>query len=436
MKLDRLTIIRPNMGAYRSLDSMVPLAVGILAARTPEDIEVTFYDERVEAVPDNDFPDLVALTVETFTARRAYAIAERYRKAGIPVVMGGYHPTFLPYEALLHADAVILGDAEGAWERLLDDFRQRKLQRIYAGGNERLLDDTITDRKIFRGRKYASIEPVQYSRGCRFHCEFCSINAFYHSVVRHRSIESMATEFEQLDLSKLVFFADDNLFGSLSELERLLDFLKPLNIRWCCQISLDVAKHSRLIDRLAGSGCVLVTIGFESLSPTNLAAMNKAWNLGSGLYHEVVRQFHDRGIAVYGTFVFGYDEDRVDSIYRTLDFAMKARLEIANFNMLTPTPGTAIYRRLEQERRLLIPEWWWHPDYRYGDPIFMPKQMSPEELSASCYDAKKKFYSWGSIFNRLIASPGSFDLFRAGMIAMANVISRKEIMHKQRRLLG
>ena len=436
MKLERITLIRPNMGDYRSADALPPLSLAILAARTPPEIEVAFYDDRVEQIPGDDTPDLVALSVETFTARRAYEIAASYRSRGITVVMGGYHPTLLGDEALEHSDAIVIGDAEGCWEALLDDFKYDRLRLRYSGGNARPLDDYRMDRTIFKGKKYVPVELVQYSRGCRFSCEFCSIDAFYKNSVRVRPVQDVIEEIRGLDRKKLLFFVDDNLFSSKKELYEMLDAIAPLKVRWSCQISIDVARDEALLDRLKASGCIFVLIGFESLSEENLKQMGKSWNRVSGEYLEIVRKFHRRGIAVYGTFVFGYDQDTPELIERSLAFALEAKLEIANFNPLTPTPGSALYDRLKSEGRLLKEAWWSDPSYRYGDPILIPKQMTPECFASKCFEAKKRFYSWRSIASRLLFSRTKFNLFRFGMVALANIVSRKEVLRKQHKALG
>jgi radical SAM superfamily enzyme YgiQ (UPF0313 family) len=423
----RLTLIRPNLGDYRSSDAMPPLAMGILAARAPG-WDVAFYDEKAEALPRDDAPDVAALSVETFTARRAYAIADDYRARGVPVVMGGYHPTFLPEEALQHADAVVVGDAEGAWERLLRDFG--RLQRIYAGDHDRPLRDYHLDRSIYAGKKYAPIELVQYGRGCRFACDFCSIHSFYGSSLRVRPLEGLLEEIAALPAGRLLFFVDDNLFGRRSELLALLDALTPLKRRWFCQISIDVARDEALLDRVAAAGCAGVLIGFESLSAGSLAQMNKSWNSVSGSYADVVRALHRRGIAIYGTFVLGYDADTADTIERTLDFALQSNLEIANFNPLTPMPGSALYDRLLRDGRLLSPAWWLDPDYRYGDAVFEPRGMRAHELAEGVFEARRRFYRWGAIGRRILGATS------IGLTAIANLISRREIYKKQRRRLG
>ncbi|TXT37632.1 MAG: hypothetical protein FD135_3466 [Comamonadaceae bacterium] len=431
----KLTLIRPNLGDYRSSDAMPPLALGILAARAPG-WEICFFDEKVEVLPTGDNPDLVALSVETFTARRAYAVADAYRTRGVPVVMGGYHPTFLPDEALEHADAVVIGDAEGAWERLLDDFVHHRLQPRYMGDRTAPLGDYRVNREIFRGKRYAPVELVQYGRGCRFACDFCSIHSFYGNSVRVRPLQGLVAEIEALPSQRLLFFVDDNLFSNEADLMALLEAMRPLKRRWSCQISIDVARNPRLLDHMAEAGCRFVLIGFESLHPDNLKQMAKPWNKVSGAYRDVVRTLHVRGIGIYGTFVFGYDADTSDTIDRTVDFALEAQLEIANFNALTPTPGSALYDRLREEGRLISPKWWLDPAYRYGDSIFEPQRMSASELAEGVFSARQRFYSWRSIASRTMFGETSFSAFRMTMTLIANVISRREIYKKHNRLLG
>lgn len=430
-----IILIRPNMGDYRSTDAMPPLAMGILAARSTGH-QIRFIDDKTESIPENLEADLVALSVETFTARRAYQIADGFRQRGIPVVMGGYHPTFLPDEALKHADAVVSGDAEGAWESLLDDMSHGRLQRIYRGDNRTPLNDMRIDRSIFAGKRYAPIEVAQYGRGCRFVCEFCSIHEFYGSQVRVRPAEQFRAELESLDNRRLLFIVDDNLFSTRVDLDALLNVLMPLRRRWACQISIDAANDPVLLDRLAEAGCCYVLIGFESLEAENLRQMHKPWNRVSGEYRKVVRELHARGISVYGTFVFGYDHDNTDTIRRSLDFALEARLEIANFNPLTPTPGSGLYARLEAEGRLISPQWWLDPAYRYGDPIFAPRQISPTQLVEECFEAKRAFYAWSAIARRVFDNDIRFSWYSRTMTAVANLISRREVYRKQGRYLG
>lgn len=436
MTLKRISFIRPNMGDFRSSDALPPLSLGILAGLTPAEVEISFFDDKLEEIPPHDTPDLAVFTVETFTARRAYALAACYRARGIPVVMGGYHPTLLPEEAMQHADAIVRGDAESIWETLLSDVERRRLRPLYQGDMECSIETTFVDRRIFQGKRYPPIEPIQFGRGCRFSCDFCSIRAFYQSKMRSRSTNSLVREIASLHPRRAIFFVDDNLFSTPTTLREFLDAIRPLKRRWSCQISIDVAKNESLLDELARAGCFLALVGFESFSEANLRQMGKIWNLSAGGYEGVVKKFHERGIAVYGTFVFGYDNDTPNTVQRVLDFALSSNLDMANFNPLTPTPGTPLYDRLLEAGRLFSPRWWVDPSYRYGDPIFDPAQMTGEDLAAACFEAKKKFYGWGSIARRVIQWEAGFDVFRSGLVGLANIISRREVYRKQSRTLG
>ena len=409
--------------------------MGILAARA-DGWETVFYDEKAEAVPLDLEADLVALSIETYTACRGYQIADAYRARGVPVVLGGYHASFLPDEAIQHADAVVVGDAEGAWERLLDDILRNRLTARYTGNNSRPLDDFRIDRSIYRDKSYAPVEVVQFGRGCRFACDFCSIHSFYGSNIRSRNVCDVIAEIEELPSQKLLFFVDDNLFGHRADFQELLTELKPLKRRWACQISIDVARDESLLDELAESGCRFVLIGFESLRPANLRQMGKRWNTVSGSYSDVVRALHRRGIGIYGMFVFGYDADTPDVFERTLEFAVESRLEVGNFNPLTPMPGSRLYDRLANEGRLLFPNWWVDPGYRYGEAIFEPRGMRSDELTEGVFDVRRRFYSWRSIGKRVIDCEVPFTLFHRGMTSLANLISRREILRKQCRPLG
>lgn len=429
----KITFIRPHLNQNRAADAMEPVVFAILAGLTPPDVEIAFYDDRIEPIPFDEPTDLAALTVETYTARRAYQIAGRFRRRGVPVVMGGYHPTCLPQETLQHAEAVVIGDAEQSWPRLLADMRAGRLQRLYHPSSAPPMIKTTPDRSIFRGKRYAPVALVQYSRGCRFACDFCSIHAFYGGTVRHRPVADVVAEIEAAG-RKLVVLVDDNLFVSPSQAEELFRALIPLNIRWFCQISLDIAQYPRLLALMAKSGCMAALVGLESLSPANLHQMKKGWNLKQGDYPAVIRAFHDHGIMVCGAFVFGYDHDTPDSLDRTLEFAMRSRLALANFNPLTPTPATRLYARLQAEGRLIYDRWWLDPAFRYGRAMFHPRRMTAAELSAGCFRIRRRFNRYGSMLRRGWANCYSWR--QAGVFALANLISRKEIYNKQDAPLG
>jgi radical SAM superfamily enzyme YgiQ (UPF0313 family) len=432
----KITFIRPHITARRAADALEPLAFGILAKLTPPDVEVTLHDARIEPVPLDEPTDLVALTVETFTAKYAYQLAAQYRARGIPVVMGGYHPTLLPEETLQFADAIAIGDAETVWTKIVEDARAGKLQRVYQSPPNLEIEGVIPDRRIFEGKKYKPLHLVQVGRGCKYACDFCSIHAFYGKAMPRRCLEDVLAEMEELR-GKYVFFADDNLFNDLDYAEKLFEALIPYNIHWSCQVSLDIAQNPHLLDLMAKSGCVGCLIGFESLDEANLVMMRKKWNLKYGGYANTLARFYERGIMVYGSFVLGYDNDTTDSFARTFDFAMESKLALAQFNPLIPTPATSLFERLKKEQRLIYPRWWLDDDYRYGETIFRPKKMSPEQLAEGCFKIRRDFGAYSSIFKRLVSSgANSSSLYNMFGYMAINLASIKEIMNKQGESLG
>ena len=432
----RITFIRPNLFDGRSFDAMHPLCFAILKSMTPPDVETAFYDERLAPLPLNEPTDLAAMTVETYTARRAYQIADAYRRRGVAVVMGGYHPTFLPDEALRHADTVVVGDAEGIWPHVVADARKGQLRRIYRQDVFPPLAGSAPDRSIFRGKRYAPCTLVQYGRGCKYNCNFCSIRAFYGNSLRQRPVAELIDEIKRTG-SKAIFLVDDNIFVDLPKAKELFEALIPLGISWSCQVSIDIAHDPDLVKLMARSGCINALIGFESLNQENLQQMRKAWNLKHQDYQTSIQVFQDAGIMIYGTFLFGYDQDTVDSFDEAVDFAIRNKFYLANFNPLTPTPGADLYRQLKSENRLIYERWWLDEDYRYGHATFHPRGMTADELTAGCLRARMRFNTFGSFFRRLWAPRTNLrSPFRFGVFVLSNIISKREILSKQGRQLG
>lgn len=430
--MKHITFVRPNLGAGVSADAMTPLVFAILRARTPAHIATTLIDERIE--PFHPVPtDLVAMTVETFTARRAYEIADAYRAQGVPVVMGGHHPSMLPDEAAQHADCVVVGDAEGVWEQLISDARAGHLQPRYQGGmGIRSGEKLVFDRSIFQGKKYTPLTLVQVGRGCRFACDFCSIHAFYGKAREQRPTTDIVEEIRAQPRHRSLFFVDDNLLWRRDRFEELMRALIPLKRRWMCQISIDAARDDTLLDLMAQAGCSLVLIGFESLDKANLKLMRKNWNGVAGDYADVIAKLHRRGIMIYGTFVFGYDADTPVAFDTAAHFSRQQNLAIANFNPLTPMPGTGLYERLMEQGQLLRPSWWIDPQYRYGDPIFQPRGMTTADLLDGPMRARAIFYGWKSVLARALRGVRIWrNPMNIGLMVYANWISRREIQRKQ-----
>jgi radical SAM superfamily enzyme YgiQ (UPF0313 family) len=424
------------MFSRRSADAMEPLVFAILAGLTPPDVEMKLFDDRVEEIDFNDNTDLAALTVQTFTARRAYKIADTYRERGIPVVMGGFHPTLLPDEALLHADAIAIGDAESTWPLIVRDARQKKLKRIYKSDPHYPLNGIKPDSGIFAGKKYTRMIPVQFGRGCRFACDFCSVHSFYGNTLRNRPVEDVAAEIEELN-KKFIFFVDDNLFRNYDDVTGLIHRLIPLKIKWACQISLDAAYNPQLLELLEKSGCSAVFVGLESMNEENLKQMKKKGNLPHNNYIDGVKRFKEHGIMVCGAFVFGYDYDTMDTIEKALEFSIEAKLCIAHFNPLFPTPKTPLYDRLKKEERLINDPWWLSTAFRYGQGFFHPRRMTVEALSDKCFEARCRFNTYRCIARRALdRDANSKSLFHLSSFLAANLVSRKEIYLRQGSELG
>jgi radical SAM superfamily enzyme YgiQ (UPF0313 family) len=401
----KLTLIYPSVGRkdgkpYVRAWQMQPLSMALLASLTPPDVDVQFYDDRMEEIPFDEPTDLVAISVETFTALRSYRIAREFRARGVPVVMGGYHVTLIPDEASQEADAIVIGDAEPIWQQLLDDARRNSLQPIYRGTGRRVLGGLRPRREIFGKRNYQNITLVESARGCNFKCDFCSITAFHEANQSHRPAEDVANEMAQSGSDRF-FIVDDNIVSQPTKARELCRQIAPLKIRWVGQASIHIAQDDELLELMVQSGCLGVLIGMESLDPANLRDMGKDWNLAALSYAESLAQFRKHGLAVYGTFIFGYDHDDQKIVQRSVDFAREQKLFLAAFNHVVPFPGTPLYRKLEAEGRLLSPKWWLDPDCRVGDVVFRPKKMSPHELEALCLDARQQFYGWSSIFERI-----------------------------------
>jgi radical SAM superfamily enzyme YgiQ (UPF0313 family) len=437
----RLTLIHPCIGRragqrYMKTWQMEPLPPALIAGLTPPGVDVTFYDDRMEAIPFDEATDLVALSVETYTARRAYQIASEYRRRGVPVVMGGFHATPCPEEVAEWADAVVIGEAEKIWPRVLQDAESGTMQVYYQADGRVDRGGARVDRSIFRGKRYLPLGLVEATRGCRFNCEFCAIQTVFRRSHTFRPVDDLLAEVEEVRDRALVFFVDDNIAGDLQRGKEMLRALIPMRIRWVSQMSIDAAHDEEYLALLRESGCQGVLIGFESLNPGNLRTMGKSFNLGNGGYEGALANLARFGIRLYGTFVFGYDEDTPTSFLDTARFAVERGFYIAAFNHLTPFPGTPLYRRLQTEGRLLFDRWWLDPGYGYNMLPFKPARMSPEEVERGCLEARRAFYRWGSVLRRgFMGANRSGGKVRA-LYYWINYLLRREVTERQRYPLG
>ncbi|MBI5508544.1 MAG: B12-binding domain-containing radical SAM protein [Deltaproteobacteria bacterium] len=436
----RLTLIQPAMGHdgghYVRSWQMEPLSIATLASITPKGHEITFIDDRLEPIPYDAPADLVAITVETYTALRAYQIAAEYRARDVKVVMGGYHPTLVPDEAETHADAIVIGDAEYVWRELLADAAKGTLAKRYVSRPNGTTVSAAPDRSIFAGKRYLPLGLVESGRGCRFACDFCAVTAFSQAKYRTRSPVEVAQEIERAGY-KRVFIVDDNLTADPARAKALLRELAPLKIQWVSQASIHVADDPEMLRLLEKSGCTLLLIGFESIDRDSLKAMNKTFNRGAPGFDAAIGKLRGAGVKLYGTFVFGYDTDVPDVFERTLDFAMQQKLFLAAFNHLQPFPGTPLYRRFAEERRLLYDKWWLTPGYRFGTIAFKPKTMAPEALFERLMGLRRRFYSYAGIFKRATDFDANVrSVSSLGLHFIVNQMLRRELNDKWQTPLG
>lgn len=436
----RIALIRPSFGSaggrpYRSPARLEPLALAVLAALTPAGHEVVAVDERLEDVPLDGAFDAVALSVCTFSARRAWQIADRFRARGIPVVAGGFHPTLVPDEAAQHVDAVAVGDAEGTWPRVVADLAAGRLQPRYAPPSPGPCEAVTPDRRVYRHHRYLPVRVVQLTRGCPRACEFCAIRAFYGGHTRTRPVDAVVDEIRRSGARRL-FFADDNVAADRPAFEALLEALLPLGVRWSGQVDLTFADDPALVRLVARSGGQSLTLGFESLDPATLVRMGKAWNRADR-YGARLARIRDAGLLVYGTFVFGYEGDGPDVFDRALAFALDQGFYLANFNPLQPLPGTPLHGRLEREGRLRFDRWWLDPTYRWHDALFRPTGMTPEQLTEGCRRVRDAFHATRSIARRFLRSPAHWrSAQNAALYLASNVVSRLDVRAKEGLGLG
>jgi len=437
----KVTFILPCVGKkanepYVKTWQMEPLAIAVLNSLTPPGIERVFYDDRLEPIPYDEPTDLAAINVESYSARRAYQIAGRFRDKGVPVVMGGFHATLVPEEVMEYADAVVVGAGESQWPLVLEDFQKGKLKTKYVDNSGNSFSRVLPDRSIYKDKKYTRVTLIEAGRGCPHHCEFCSICQFFKRKYYPRPVEDVVKEIKALK-AKHVFFIDDNLVVHREHTRELLKALIPLKLIWVGQVSLEVARDPEILTLMKESGCNGVLIGFESLNKENLLAMGKNINAVVKDYSESLKIFRKYRFAIYATFMFGYDNDTEESFEESLKFALKQNFFFMAFNHVVPFPGTPLHDRLAKEGRLLYDKWWLSDTYRFGDIAFKPKRMSPQQLAQYCFEYRNKFYSLASILKRgCDIKANCKSLFMVGVYFIQNVISSKDVGRRQGLPLG
>ncbi|MGQ9746375.1 MAG: B12-binding domain-containing radical SAM protein [Candidatus Caldatribacteriaceae bacterium] len=397
----KIILIAPDVGGTKKKKARyVPFpqaSLPLIAALTPPEHEVKIIDERLEEINFEEECDLVGITAMTATALRAYQIADAFRERGVKVVLGGIHPTALPDEAIAHADIVVIGEAEGLWEKLLEDCQRGQMERFYRRDDFPCLQGIPPSRLDLLRGKYLLKHVFQTTRGCPHNCGFCSVSTFMGRKYRHRPVEEVVREV-QLCSSSMIGFLDDNIVGNPQYSKELFRALIPLRKKWVSQGTVKMAEDEELLRLASESGCIALFVGFESVNEENLKDMHKNFNRVER-YRKLIERFHQRGIMVIGSFVFGFDEDDNTVFLRTLRFIEEAKVDFAQFSILTPLPGTEVFYKFKEEGRIFSYDW---SKYDFAHVLYQPAKMSPQELQEGYNLVFRKFYSWPRIFRRTL----------------------------------
>ncbi|MCC7155115.1 MAG: B12-binding domain-containing radical SAM protein [Bryobacterales bacterium] len=375
------------------------LSLTSIAAATPEHWKVRYWDENLldGRPPYDPLPEVVGITVHLTFAKRAFELAEWYRRRGSKVVLGGLHVLSCPEECAPHADSIALGDGVVLWPRILAGIEAGALQPRYSANYDsdyRL--DPPPRRAILPRRSFLTTTSLIATRGCHNRCGFCYLATDgLRMPYRMRDPSQVAAEFEA-DGQPYAVFVDNNLGSNRRYLRALCEALRPLQKIWSAAVSIDVTDDPALIRAMAVAGCTGVFVGFESLADENLAAAGKRTPKTAD-YARRCRIFHDYGIQVNGSFVVGFDHDRKDVFARTAAWIEENRLECATFHILTPYPATPLFRQMESENRLLHRDW---PLYDTAHAVFRPRNMSPQELEEGYAWLYQRLFSHASIWRR------------------------------------
>ena len=405
---------------------MPQLALNLLEGLTPPQHQVTRVEEEIEKIDLDTDCDLVGISSMTSNAPRAYYLADEFRKRGKKVVMGGVHPSILPDEALAHADSVVIGEAEGVWEQVLEDCKMGKLRATYHEPFPSLEKYVqIRHRRGTRKRLFGAV-PVMATRGCPYNCDFCCVHDVFGRKIRHVPVDNVVRDIVDSE-GKTFLFLDDNIIGDPKYAKQLFQAIKPLNIRWGGQASISFVKETEMMRLAAESGCMGLFFGLESVSKSQLEAMRKS---PKDIEHveEAIKRVKDLGIHFHASMIFGFDNDTMDVFPETLDFLDRSRVSSASLNVLTPYPGTRTYQQYRDEGRLITDNWRF---YDHNTVVFKPRHMTPLELYAGRLWAVQEFTKFSATAKRC------FTDFTHPLLHLAiNVGTNKSINNEMKNFPG
>jgi radical SAM superfamily enzyme YgiQ (UPF0313 family) len=409
-----------------------PLGLGMIAGLTPSNWDVEIIDENFDIFKYKE-ADLVGITVLTSAAYRAYEISEIYRKKGIITILGGIHVSMLPDEAEQYADVVVTGEAEVVWKQVLADFAADKLKKRYVGELVGLENSVHPRRDLFHPEYTYS--NIQTTRGCPMRCDFCSVHTFNGRNYRERPVDEVLDEIETIDDERL-FFVDDNLIGyTKKSAKRAIALFKGMIARgikkdWYCQASLNIADNEEVLKYAAESGCRMILIGIESEKIDQLQETNKKMNIKIGVdhYEESFQRIHKYGISVLGALVFGLDSDSIEDIENRTQFAINSGIDAMQATIVTPLPGTNLFKRLVKEDRLLYtnyPKDWEH--YHFLEVSHKPIKMTAEELSTAMEKCWTALWNKKTVYKKMLTTLKQTKNVKAAAWAFASNTERHDL---------
>lgn len=393
---------------------VIGMTLPYLAALVPHEHEVKVTDERLQNIDFSEGYDLVAMTTFSHASKRAYEIARLYREKGTTVVMGGWHVSFRPEEALHHCDAVVIGEGEEMFPRIIKDAEKGRLKERYQA-------DYFHDLRGLPFPKYdtlplkrykAKFYPVQTSRGCPFRCDFCEVAQLYGSKFRFRPIDEVIEEIKHAGV-KGIQFVDDNFCANRKYTTELMEKLVPLGIKWTCLWTVEASRDMEFVKLAKRSGCFHINMGVESICPESLKETNKRQNI-VGHYQDAFRVLNQNRIFYSLNFIFGFDHDTKSLFDETVSFCIENKVPTAFFSVLCPRLGTRRWDRLKEEGRLLSED---QSFFRGETCVFKPKKMEPEELEGGVWNTYRNFYSFPSILKRVAFQPrrGYMNVFLSNL---------------------
>jgi radical SAM superfamily enzyme YgiQ (UPF0313 family) len=362
----------------------------------------------------------------TATANKSYELSDRFRQRGSKVVLGGIHPTILPQEAIQHADTVVIGEAEGCWADVINDFRKGKLQKFYHVSDPDLSKYPFPRRDFHIDRALFNCVGLVTTRGCPYACEFCSVTDFYGRKIRHRPVSMVVEDIKQSG-SKTFLILDDNVTGHPKYSKELFEALIPLGITWVGQSSMSLAKDKEMLKLCRLSGCAALFFGLESVSPSSLIGMNKSLKSIEET-EEAIKIIQDNGIAFHPSLILGFDTDTKAIFDDTLEFMLRTKLPTMALNVLTPYPGTRMYQRFKDQGRIISHDW---SHYDHHTVVFQPKNMTPRELAEGHHHVQSEFYSFSSILRHIpsLLRVHPINLKRSLLFLLLNIAGKSKLKY-------